>query len=99
MQCLVLRDMARLDEAGEAKSRGCAFVEFESHEHALACLRQLNNNPGVVTALKRPIVEFAIENVKILKQRERKLRLQAERVQQRALAEGVPPPHLCLACL
>ena len=29
-----------------AQSRGYGFVEFQHHGHALACLRQLNNNPG-----------------------------------------------------
>jgi nucleolar protein 4 len=28
-----------------APSRGFGFVEFENHIHALACLRELNNNP------------------------------------------------------
>jgi RNA recognition motif-containing protein len=81
--------MSRLDDTGEAKSRGVGFVEFDEHEHALACLRQLNNNPSVVTALRRPIVEFAIENVKILKSRERKLRQHSEWRAQQAQAEGV----------
>nr|CAD1838197.1 unnamed protein product [Ananas comosus var. bracteatus] len=27
-------------------SRGVAFVEFKEHEHAIVCLRVLNNNPG-----------------------------------------------------
>lgn len=29
----------------KAPSRGFGFVEFEHHAHALACLRELNNNP------------------------------------------------------
>jgi nucleolar protein 4 len=29
-----------------APSRGFAFAEFEHHVHALACLRELNNNPA-----------------------------------------------------
>jgi nucleolar protein 4 len=88
VQCTVLRDMARLDDAGQPKSRCAGFVEFTEHEHALACLRQLNNNPSVVSALRRPIVEFAVENVRIVKSRERTARLQSERAHRRALAEG-----------
>jgi RNA recognition motif-containing protein len=88
LQCVVLRDLEALDEEGQAKSRGIGFVEFEEHEHALACLRQLNNNPNVISAIKRPIVEFAIENVKILKLRERKLRHQQEKCRKRSLAES-----------
>jgi RNA recognition motif-containing protein len=29
----------------KAPSRGFGFVDFEHHVHALACLRELNNNP------------------------------------------------------
>jgi nucleolar protein 4 len=43
------------------------FVEFDNHEHALVALRQLNNNPGTAWGReRRPIVEFAIENVKVM---------------------------------
>lgn len=31
----------------------------------MACLRQLNNNPTAFTAERRPILEFAIDNVKV----------------------------------
>lgn len=80
--------MARLDDAGQAKSRGVGFVEFAEHEHALACLRQLNNNPSVVSATRRPVVEFAVESVKIVKARERAARLQTERARRHSEAEG-----------
>ena len=40
-------------------------MEFDRHDHALAALRQLNNNPAAFSADRRPIVEFAIENVKV----------------------------------
>ena len=37
---------ARLEDDGvTARSKGYAFVEFSEHLHALAALRQLNNNP------------------------------------------------------
>jgi nucleolar protein 4 len=88
VQCVVLRDAERLDDAGQAKSRGAGFVEFAEREHALACLRQLNNNPAVATPLRRPIVEFAVENVRIVKARERAARLAAERAARRGEAEG-----------
>ncbi|TVU44546.1 hypothetical protein EJB05_03991 [Eragrostis curvula] len=44
-------------------SRGVAFVDFQEHEHALVALRVLNNNPGTFGAERRPIVEFALEDV------------------------------------
>jgi hypothetical protein len=45
------------------------FVEFAEHSHAIAALRELNNNPTIFSKDRRPIVEFAIEDVKILKLR------------------------------
>ncbi|ELU03655.1 hypothetical protein CAPTEDRAFT_219142 [Capitella teleta] len=65
-ECRVMRDMDRLNTAGKGKSRGYAFVNFEAHEHALKALRTLNNNPAVFTDIKRPIVEFSLENKLVL---------------------------------
>ncbi|CAD7703982.1 unnamed protein product [Ostreobium quekettii] len=55
---------------GRLKSRCRGFVEFYQHDHALATLRQLNANPHVFGPQKRPIVEFAMENAKKVKQHE-----------------------------
>jgi RNA recognition motif-containing protein len=46
-QAKILRDPERPDAAGHpgGKSRGFGFVEFGDPSHALAALRQLNNNP------------------------------------------------------
>ena len=43
----ILRDPGRPDKQGNPSSKGLGFAEFESHEHALVALRQLNNNPTV----------------------------------------------------
>lgn len=57
---------------GHAKSRGRGFVEFTEHEHAMAALRHLNNNPIPFGSQHRPIVEFAIDDMqKLLKRRQR----------------------------
>jgi hypothetical protein len=40
-------------------------VLCSEHNHAVACLRQLNNNPTAFTNERRPIIEFAIDNVKV----------------------------------
>jgi RNA recognition motif-containing protein len=47
LQAKILRDPERPDEKGHpgGKSRGFGFVEFSDASHALAVLRQLNNNP------------------------------------------------------
>jgi len=42
------------------------LLHCSKQDHAIACLRQLNNNPTVFTVERRPIVEFAIDNVKVL---------------------------------
>eukprot|EP00793_Prasinoderma_coloniale_P004027 PRCOL_00006869-RA len=70
-QAKVLVDSERNGKDGKPRSRGAGFVEFGEHEHALACLRHLNNNPKVkgFTAERRPIVEFAIEDVRMLRKR------------------------------
>lgn len=51
-------------------SKGIAFIEFKSHDHSLCALRELNNNPDIWGKDHRPIVEFAIDNVQVLKKRE-----------------------------
>ncbi|KAH9696355.1 hypothetical protein KPL71_023146 [Citrus sinensis] len=59
-------------------SRGVAFVEFTEHQHALVALRVLNNNPKTFGPEHRPIVEFAVDNVQTLKQRNAKIQAQQQ---------------------
>eukprot|EP00940_MAST-03C_sp_MAST-3C-sp2_P001104 g1104.t1 len=71
----ILRNKERRDAKGRPRSRGCAFVEFTEHAHALAALRVMNNNPKYAslsnTGNERLIVGFAVENrAKLKKQRE-----------------------------
>lgn len=55
---------------------------IQDHEHALCCLRELNNHPTAFGSRdRRPIVEFAMENVKIIKKREHLTNLAKERAQ------------------
>ncbi|KAG2482067.1 hypothetical protein HYH03_018977 [Edaphochlamys debaryana] len=89
----ILKEKDKYDASGARKSKGMGFVEFESHEHALTALRQLNNNPGTPWGRdRRPIVEFAIDNVKVLKKlehlRERAFEVKAQREQAKAGAKG-----------
>jgi len=65
LQVKILRDPERLDAEGGPRSKGIGFVEFMDHSHALAAIRQLNNNPAPFGRERRPIVEFAIENAKV----------------------------------
>jgi nucleolar protein 4 len=41
----IARDIGPSGKKKDAPSRGFAFAEFTHHTHALACLRELNNNP------------------------------------------------------
>ena len=98
LQCVILRDNEKTDAKGQAKSRGCAFVEFDSHESALVCLRQMNNNPSLFGGKPaRPIVEFAVENVRALHIQQKKRRAIEDMKQQRSMAESVLPHSLCYA--
>ena len=54
--------MKNLNEKGVGRPLGYAFVNFTKHEHALAALRGFNNNPDIFGPIKRPIVEFSLEN-------------------------------------
>lgn len=81
----IMLDMDR-QRGGLSQSRGFGFVEFKEHAHALACLRELNNNAAYGSSAagaankagQRPrlIVEFTLENmqkVMLLKAREERM--------------------------
>lgn len=46
LQVKILKKAAKSDKKS-GPSRGVAFVEFASHDHAMAALRQMNNNPNI----------------------------------------------------
>ena len=64
---LIMRSKDRKDTAGRQRSLGFGFVEFRNHKDALATLRATNNNPGIFSEDRRPIVEFAVEKTKTKK--------------------------------
>ncbi|KAI9919075.1 hypothetical protein PsorP6_011672 [Peronosclerospora sorghi] len=82
----VLRDMESAKADQKPRSRGFGFVQFTEHLHALAALRELNNNPKYTmyaagrnaassapdSSKSRLIVEFALENHGKLKLREKR---------------------------
>ena len=52
------------DKERSRRSKGFGFIELAKHQDALTVLRHLNNNPDTAGGKqKRPIVEFAVENV------------------------------------
>lgn len=54
------------------KSKGFGFLSFKRHDDALNVLRKLNNNPDVFGASHRPIVSFSIEDMNVLKIKEKR---------------------------
>lgn len=65
-QIKLLKNLKNGRLAPDQKSCGVAFVEFREHQHALAAVRVLKNNPETLTSEYRPIVEFAPDNVQML---------------------------------
>ncbi|XP_074049862.1 RNA-binding protein 28 isoform X2 [Macrotis lagotis] len=88
-ECRVMRDLKGAHGNMKGQSLGYAFVEFEEHEHALAALRHLNNNPEIFGPQKRPIVEFSLEDRRKLKMKE--LRAQRNlKMKSKSAADGPP---------
>jgi len=77
-------DKERLSADGKPKSKGFGFVEFNTHDGALAALHVINNNSKIFYNQQfpkskdyRPFVQFAVEDaraVKIQKEYHEKLR-------------------------
>ncbi|XP_072951994.1 uncharacterized protein [Typha angustifolia] len=63
----LLKDEKKGESGVRKHSRGVAFVDFKDHEHALVALRVLNNNPETFGPERRPIVEFALEDLQKLR--------------------------------
>ncbi|XP_078139213.1 RNA-binding protein 28 isoform X2 [Centroberyx gerrardi] len=90
-ECRVMYD--RKPEKGQAlgQSLGYGFVQFRDHEHALSALRHLNNNPDIFGSLKRPIVEFSLEDGRKLKIKELRQQKNKEFFRNRPLKGGAKP--------
>ncbi|KCV68301.1 hypothetical protein H696_05220 [Fonticula alba] len=99
-QCKIVRERAgsggRPDpnDSSLGRSAGYGFAEFATHGDALAALRALNNHPtafGPGSKSRRPIVEFAIEDVRVLKARTARVERSGDR--SRAIASGQLDPE------
>src|SRR5690606_31352823 len=75
-----------------AKSRGYGFIEYWSHPRALMGLRYLNGHPLKNEAGKtqRLIVEFAIENAKVVQRRRQQEERSRMAKEQKKNAAGGP---------
>ena len=78
-QVKVVRDKERMTAAGVGRSKRFGFVEFTEHEHALLALRWVNSHgadawkaAGGSSSSSRSfvLVEFALDDVRKLKERE-----------------------------
>ncbi|CAL7945297.1 unnamed protein product [Xylocopa violacea] len=74
----VMRDLRNVDIKGVGKSKEYGFVSFTKHEDALQTLRNINNNPNIFTAKRRPIVSFSIENRVMVNAKQRRLQKSRE---------------------
>ncbi|XP_057693557.1 RNA-binding protein 28 [Corythoichthys intestinalis] len=92
-ECRIMYD--RKPEKGQVmgQSLGYGFVQFQEHEHALATLRYLNNNPEVFGAHKRPIVEFSLEDSRKLKIKEMRRQKSKEQNSKKQGGSVTPKTH------
>ncbi|XP_042637710.1 RNA-binding protein 28 [Orycteropus afer afer] len=89
-ECRVMRDLKGTHGNVKGQSLGYAFAEFQAHEHALAALRHINNNPDIFGPQKRPIVEFSLEDRRKLKTKELRIQRSLQKMRSKS-ASGEPP--------
>ncbi|XP_029779740.1 RNA-binding protein 28 isoform X4 [Suricata suricatta] len=82
-ECRVMRDLKGAPGKVKGQSLGYAFAEFQEHEHALTALRHINNNPEIFGPLKRPIVEFSLEDRRKLKIKELRIQRSLQKAKSR----------------
>ncbi|KAM3301478.1 hypothetical protein P3S67_015980 [Capsicum chacoense] len=66
-QIKFLKDVKKGQVVAKNHSRGVAFLEFSEHEYALVVLTVLTNNTETFGPEHHPIVEFALDNIQIMK--------------------------------
>ncbi|XP_061054007.1 RNA-binding protein 28 [Eubalaena glacialis] len=89
-ECRVMRGLKGAHGKINGQSLGYAFAEFQEHEHALAALRHINNNPEIFGPQKRPIVEFSLEDRRKLKIKELRIQRSLQKVKSKS-ATGEQP--------
>uniref|UniRef100_A0A8C2UZ05 RNA binding motif protein 28 n=1 Tax=Chinchilla lanigera TaxID=34839 RepID=A0A8C2UZ05_CHILA len=85
-ECRVMRDLKGVHGNIKGQSLGYAFAEFQEHEHALRALRHINNNPEIFGPLKRPIVEFSLEDRRKLKMKEMRIQRSLQKMKSKPAA-------------
>ena len=95
----LVRDKTKIDpETGKALTKGYGFVEFSEHAHALLAVRALNNCSETAKQHnlgRRLMIDFALDDARIVRQRrikqvrvERAKQRRAAAAQEEAAAEG-----------
>lgn len=72
LECRVMRENKPSPSHPRGQSKGFGFLSFKRHDDALNVLRKLNNNPEVFSTGNRPIVSFSIEDMNVLKIKEKR---------------------------
>ena len=80
-------DATRPDSEGNPRSKGFGFVEFKEPELALRFVRKLSESPQLFSKKKPVIVEFALDDVRMMRLRELRLERQKKRLQELKDAE------------
>lgn len=61
-----LYDNEKMDENGKFRSKGMGFIEFIEYEYVFMVLWVLNNNLNAFFRVRRSIVEFFIEDARVV---------------------------------
>ena len=81
-QIKLLKDLEKSERLGKDVSRGICFVEFDSHDTALKFMKAVKSSPGGTGMCKKkeiPICSFAIDDIRKLQKRLKKLERQKEK--------------------
>jgi nucleolar protein 4 len=79
VQVKVLKETEKLDKQGNPLSKGFAFIEFKKPEFALKAIKLCNNDSKYFGGKFRPIVEFSLEDHRVLRIRKLKLARQKKK--------------------
>ena len=87
-QVKVMRETERFDKNGNPQSKGFAFVDFKNNELAVLALKECNGNFKDFGEKHKPIVEFALEDHRIVRIRKIKLNRQKKIAEDLKQKEG-----------
>ena len=79
VQVKILKETETLDKKGNPLSKGIAFIEFKKHEYAVQAIKLCNNDSRYFGGKFKPIVEFSLEDHRVLRVRNLKLSRQKKK--------------------